>query len=80
MIGYIAGAIRIDGKIEALSIGGRIRNDMIDVHVEKANTEYRGLYQAINNEFCIHEASNIKYINREEDMDIVGTPQSKIIL
>ena len=77
-IGYIAGAIRIDGKIEALSIGGRIRNDMIDVHVEKANTEYRGLYQAINNEFCIHEASNIKYINREEDMDIAGLRRAKL--
>ena len=77
-VGYIAGAIMIDGKIEALSIGGLIGKEMIDVHVEKANTEFRGLYQAINNEFCIHEASQIKYVNREEDMDIAGLRKAKL--
>jgi hypothetical protein len=77
-VGYIAGAIMIDGKIEALSIGGRIGKEMVDVHVEKANTEFRGLYQAINNEFCIHEASQMKYVNREEDMDIAGLRKAKL--
>ena len=77
-IGYVAGAILIDGKIEALSIAGRLGRDMINVHVEKANIEYRGLYQAINNEFCIHEATDVTYINREEDMDIAGLRKAKL--
>lgn len=77
-VGYLAAAIIIEGKIEALSIGGRINGDTVTVHVEKANTAYRGLYQLINNEFCKHVASNIEYINREEDMGIPGLRKAKL--
>ncbi len=77
-IGYVAGAILIDGKIEALSVGGYIGKNMLDVHVEKANIEYRGAYQAINNEFCIHAAKNLTFVNREEDMDIPGLRKAKL--
>lgn len=77
-VGYLAAAIVIDGKIEALSIGGRINGNTVTVHVEKANTAFRGLYQLINNEFCRHVASNVKYINREEDMGIPGLRKAKL--
>ena len=77
-IGYLAGALLIGGKIEALSIGGVIGKNMLDVHVEKANIEYRGAYQAINNEFCIHESKNLTFVNREEDMDILGLRKAKL--
>ncbi len=77
-IGYLAGAILIDGKIQALSIGGALNRNTVTVHVEKANIEYRGLYQAINNEFCKHVASNFKFINREEDMGIPGLRKAKL--
>ena len=77
-VGFLSGAIRIGGKIEALSIGGRLGTKTVTVHVEKANTEYRGLYQAINNEFCKAMASNVKRINREEDMGIPGLRKAKL--
>ena len=77
-VGYEAGAIRIDGKIEAIAVGGRLGTKMITEHVEKANVEYRGLYQAINNEFCKHVASWAKYINREEDMGIPNLRKAKL--
>lgn len=77
-VGYLAATIIIDGKIEALSIGGRINGNTVTVHVEKANTAYRGLYQLINNEFCRHVASNVTYINREEDMGIPGLRKAKL--
>lgn len=77
-LGYLAGAIRINGKIEAISIGGMLNSRTVTVHVEKANIEYRGLYQAINNEFCKHVASNIKLINREEDMGIPNLRKAKL--
>jgi len=77
-VGYLSGVIRIGGKIEAFSIGGRLGTKTVTVHVEKANTEYRGLYQAINNEFCRHMASNVKRINREEDMGIPGLRKAKL--
>ncbi|MDR1135761.1 MAG: phosphatidylglycerol lysyltransferase domain-containing protein [Clostridiales Family XIII bacterium] len=77
-VGYLTGVIRIDGKIEALSIGGRLGKKTVTVHIEKANTEYRGLYQVINNEFCKHVAKNVKRINREEDMGIPGLRKAKL--
>ena len=77
-VGYSAGAILIDNKIEALAVGGRLGNKIVTEHVEKANTEFRGLYQAINNEFCRHVASWAKYINREEDMGIPNLRKAKL--
>ena len=77
-VGYLAGAIRIDGKLQALSIGGYLGKKTVTVHVEKANIEYRGLYQAINNEFCKHIPLRVKYINREEDMGIPGLRKAKL--
>ncbi|MBQ6401729.1 MAG: DUF2156 domain-containing protein [Firmicutes bacterium] len=77
-VGYSAGAILIDGKIQAIAIGGQLGGNMITEHVEKANTEFRGLYQAINNEFCRNVASRAKYINREEDMGIPNLRKAKL--
>ena len=77
-VGYEAGAIRIGGKIEAVAVGGHLGTKMITEHVEKANVEYRGLYQAINNEFCKHVAGWAKYINREEDMGLEGLRKAKL--
>jgi len=77
-VGYSAGAIRIDGKIEALAVGGQLGANTVTEHVEKANVNFRGLYQAINNEFCKHVASHAKYINREEDMGIPNLRKAKL--
>jgi len=77
-VGYLSGVIRIGGKIEAISVGGRLGTKTVTVHVEKANSEYRGLYQAINNEFCKTMASNVKRINREEDMGLPGLRKAKL--
>lgn len=77
-VGYVAGAILIDGNIEAIAIGGKLGSKMITEHVEKANVNFRGAYQAINNEFCKHTASWAKYINREEDMGIPNLRKAKL--
>ncbi|MCI7146200.1 MAG: phosphatidylglycerol lysyltransferase domain-containing protein [Clostridiales bacterium] len=77
-VGYSAGAIKIDGKIEAVALGGRLGKKMVTEHVEKANVNFRGLYQAINNEFCRNVASWAKYINREEDMGIPNLRKAKL--
>lgn len=77
-VGYLSGVIRIDDKIEALTIGGRLNRNTVTVHVEKANIFYRGLYQVINNEFSRHVGPSVKYINREEDMGIPGLRKAKL--
>lgn len=77
-VGYLAGAILIDGKIQALTIGGKINKNTVTVHVEKANADLRGIYQAINNEFCRHLPEEITLVNREEDMDIMNLRKAKL--
>ncbi len=77
ILGLSGGAILIDGKMEAFTIGEQITSEMALIHVEKGNPNIRGVYQAINQEFCRDRWSDMKFINREEDMGIEGLRQAK---
>ena len=72
-----AGAIFVDGKIEAFSIGELLSNEMAVAHFEKANDKYRGIYQVINSEFCKHLPESVIYVNREEDMGLENLRHAK---
>lgn len=72
------GGIFIDGILEAFSIGDRVNEDMAIVHVEKANSDVRGLYSAINRLFLLNEFPDVKYVNREEDIGIEGLRKAKL--
>ncbi|MCI8608933.1 MAG: DUF2156 domain-containing protein [Firmicutes bacterium] len=77
----LTGVIRIGGVIEAVTIGEYARtnrHDSVLVHVEKAQGEIRGLYQAINHEFCRHLPEDVIFINREEDMGMENLRQAKL--
>ncbi len=69
--------IEIQGKVQAFSIGEQIRDDMAVIHFEKANTQIKGLYAAINKLFVQNRWSHLTYINREEDMGYEGLRKSK---
>ena len=51
-LGLKGGALRIDGKIQAFSIGDLLNPEMVVIHFEKANTEYHGSYAMINQQFA----------------------------
>lgn len=72
------GAIRVNGKIIAFTIGEKLTEDTFVVHVEKAFGKINGAYTIINQQFIEHEASNFKYINREEDMGIESLRKAKL--
>lgn len=77
----LSGVIRIDGQIEAVTIGEFARtnsHESVLVHVEKANPEFRGIYQAINHDFCCHLPEDVVYVNREEDMGMENLRQTKL--
>ena len=71
------GAIRFDGKIQAFSFGKKINDETAVLHVEKANHDVRGLYTAITKEFAAHAWTDVKYLNREEDMGKPGLRAAK---
>ncbi len=79
--GLLSGVIRIDGKIVAVTLGEFARTnskETVIVHVEKADDRIRGLYQAINNEFCKRLPEETVYVNREEDMGLENLRQTKL--
>ncbi len=69
--------IKIDGEIVAMSFGEQLNDDTALIQIELADENFRGAYQAINKLFCENEWSNIKYVNREEDMGIEGLRRAK---
>lgn len=79
--GLLTGIIRIDGRIEAVTLGEFAKTnskETVLVHVEKADDRVRGLYQAINNEFCKRLPVETVYVNREEDMGMENLRQTKL--
>lgn len=76
-LGFTGAALMVNDRIEAFTFGELINRDMAVIHVEKANHKLRGIYPVINQQFCENCWSNIKYINREEDMGLEGLRKSK---
>ena len=72
------GMILLDGEIIAYSFGTKIRDDMYVIQVEKALSHIPGSYQMINNEYAKAYCSDIKYINREDDVGIEGLRRAKM--
>ena len=70
--------IRINGAVQAFTLGEMINNDTVLIHVEKAEHEIRGLYPAINQMFLSHAFPNAVWVNREEDTGDEGLRQAKL--
>lgn len=70
--------IRVEGQIQALSVGERLNRNMAVIHIEKANTEFDGIYAAINQQFAQESWSELEFINREEDMGLEGLRKAKL--
>lgn len=75
--GLTGGAIRIDGAIEAFTIGEALNPSTAVCHFEKAMPQFQGLGQLINQWFAENNLADFTHINREQDLGIPGLRQSK---
>ena len=77
-INQVGGYLEVDGKMIAFSVGEVVGETMI-VHIEKALTEYQGVYPTMAKEFAnAFIGDGVKYINREEDCGDIGLRTSKM--
>lgn len=67
-LNYKGGAIKIDGRLAAFAIGSEGNEKTCFIHFEKAETEYIGIYAAINKLVLENEFPEARLVNREEDL------------
>lgn len=77
ILDVIGAYLEVDGDIAAITVGENHQGTAL-IHIEKANTQYKGAYAAINKLFLQNEFSELKYVNREEDMGIDGLRKAKL--
>jgi hypothetical protein len=71
-------AIRVVGKVGAISLYERLNSDTALIHFEKGLPDCEGIYKAINNEVAAHLAQHFTYINRESDLGVTGLREAKM--
>jgi hypothetical protein len=76
-LGLKGGVVKVGGRVEAFTLGGRLNPEMAVISIEIANPGLVGLAQWINREFVRREWLAFRYINREQDMGIEGLRRAK---
>ena len=77
-LGMTGGSIFVDGRMVAFTYGSAVTTDTLDVCVEKADRHVEGAFAIINQQFAEHLPEQYIYLNREEDMGILGLRQAKL--
>ena len=77
-LGLRGGLLRIDSEVAAFSFGENLDEDCALIHIEKANTIFNGVYQAINQALLKNIFAATQYANREEDLGIEGLRKAKL--
>ncbi len=72
------GVLYADGEICAFTISEQLNKNTVVIHIEKANTNVRGSYVAINQMHLEHRWSHLKFVNREEDIGLKGLRRAKM--
>jgi hypothetical protein len=72
------GVLLVDGQVEAFSLGEKLNRETAVVHIEKANPDLSGAYAMINQQFCEHAWSGLRFVNREQDLGIPGLRRAKL--
>ena len=76
-LGLKGGVVKVGGRVEAFTLGGRLTAGMAVIPIEIANPGLVGLAQWINREFLLREWGGYALVNREQDMNIEGLRKAK---
>jgi hypothetical protein len=76
--GMLGGALLVDGQMVAYTIAEALTPQSIVIHFEKGDTQFKGVYQAINQMFLAYSARDFMTVNREQDLNDEGLRKSKL--
>ena len=76
--GLTGGALLVGQEMVAYTIAEQLSQGMIVIHFEKANPDYKGAYQAINQLFLEHNGDQLDFVNREQDLGDEGLRKAKL--
>jgi hypothetical protein len=74
----LGGAIMIETDMAAYTVAERLSADMLLIHFEKGNHDFKGVYQAINQMFLQNAGQAFTMVNREQDLDNEGLRKAKL--
>lgn len=75
--GILGGSLFVDDSMVAYTVAEALGDTLI-IHFEKGLTEYKGVYQAINQMFLEHAGESFRQVNREQDMGQEGIRKAKM--
>ena len=75
--GLRGGAIIVDGEVAAFTVAEAYNADGLIIHFEKGLPAYKGIYQAINQQFLSHNPG-FTLVNREQDLGDEGLRHAKL--
>jgi hypothetical protein len=64
--------------IVGFAIGEKLNDNTFVEHFEKADTNFKGIYQFVLREFCKSIPNEFTFLNREQDLGIVGLKKAKM--
>lgn len=70
--------ILLDGEVQAFAIGEILSEDTVAILIEKANSDIKGLYSAINQMFLAEYWQDFQFVNRAEDLGLANLRRTKM--
>lgn len=70
--------ILLGGSVQAFAIAEILNDDTVAVLIEKANSQIKGLYSAINQMFLAEYWQDFAYVNRAEDLGLANLRRTKM--
>lgn len=78
MQGLSGGALIVDQQMVAYTVVEALDDRTLLIHFEKADPQYKGAYQAINQIFLSHADDRYEIVNREQDLGDEGLRKAKL--
>lgn len=69
--------IMVGSRLVAYTVAEPLNDRVLLIHFEKGNTDYKGVYQAINQSFLESVQERFTIVNREQDLDDKGLRKAK---